>query len=174
MPASSDGPFTIQRGLPDPVRAGPTRDRQLAICPLVCDNGQLRVGLPSPQPSANRLPGDLWRMAAVGGLQPVTPLSAGQHNGCPFTRARPPTPPVQRRFSIGGRSRHSIAGAPSHLSATFSSSGKRGSGAAPEATAHTPHAGSGLVAALYPISTSLSSEFDRSQTMEYNPFVCVP
>jgi hypothetical protein len=31
-----------------------------------------------PGPSASQLPGDIRRMAAVGGLQPVTPLSAGQ------------------------------------------------------------------------------------------------
>jgi hypothetical protein len=113
MPVSSNGPFVFQLELSDPFRANPTLGRRLAICPLDCDNGQPRVGLHSSQPSANRLPGDLWRMAAAGGLQPVTPLSAGQHSGCPFPRARPPTPPAHRRCDMRGHSRHHIAGAPS-------------------------------------------------------------
>jgi hypothetical protein len=54
-----------------------------ALCPLVCANGRTRVDLLSAWLSVNRLPGDLRWMAAVGGLQPVTSLSAGRcvHQG---------------------------------------------------------------------------------------------
>lgn len=40
--------------------------------------GQPGLSYPVPAgPSASQLPGDVRRMAAVGGLQPVTPLSVG-------------------------------------------------------------------------------------------------
>jgi hypothetical protein len=61
-----------------------TNSRSLsALCPLVCANGRTRVDLRSNWLSVNRLPGDLRWMAAVGGLQPVTSLSAGRcvHQG---------------------------------------------------------------------------------------------
>lgn len=48
--------------------------------------------------SANQLPGDLQRMASVGGLHPVTPLSAGA--AMPVHQAPPSTPPVRRRCGM--------------------------------------------------------------------------
>jgi hypothetical protein len=111
-----------------------------ALCPLECANGRTRVDLHSVWLSANRLPGDLRWMAAVGGLQPVTSLSAG--------------PCVHQ-----GPSTYSSCSTSFHYDGTH-----------PPAKAGAIPC---LLAALYPISPSLSSRFDNCQALEYNRSVCL-
>jgi hypothetical protein len=150
-----------------------TAESRRLLYPLLRYNGRTRADLPNwascrapnilsqptpRRPSANGCCGRL----AIGDL----PLC----RVCAFTRARPPTPPAQRRCAMGERSQRLVARALVYVNKPPL---PRETPGRPQARQEALSPKANLLTALYRILTSLSSRFDRCRAIEYNRSVCV-